>query len=785
MRRTKDEFLQDQINSNQSQIDQIQEKGYDDTGIRNDLAQEIVDREQGDKDLEDKILAEGDTRRVADEGLQSEIDTLAENLASLEIPDLDGYATEDYVDSAIDGIEFPETDLTGLATEEYVDGAVGAEADTRRVADEGLQQEVSTLADTVASLEIPSIDGLATEEYVDAGDKTLQDQIDTLENYDDSGIKQELADEIVAREEGDNELQTGLNREIIDRIKGDNELEAEITELALALESLLVQREHGQWKYVGYVIDNRPKPGEFALEDELSQSINYLAVNQTDIEGKFHGWGDISIGDYVEVVDLDNPENYALYVITDEPDGTGFTWFEVKLKDKGNNFLIGETCEIRFFQVNQEDLQLEDLDRRYLKKAGGDNMEGPLHVKGHSGDSRGTSRIKTLGVFSESNSALRLGTKTDRIYIEDENTKFNGGVLVNNIGPKTEDGRGVTLNVEGNNDKHLVTKKYVDTAVGSIEIPETDLSGYLPLDGSKVMTGNLTAPRVNIKTTDFDEGVLLVEGKRDNVNTVAARMTFSNSYNENAYGSLSWKGTDGQGWFEFNKDVDMARNGLHSVSRIRLLGDKSICDGNTSRITVGGNVEVQRAGSAKDGFTVLGRVGSNNSAKLLHTYHNSNADDAVNYLGKQEADNNIATVGYVKNQIGKIEIPEVGEAKGSLVSYKARMVYQANGNNDNQFYFTDVNGAATTGQAYSKFFLWKIPASCWVKSLTQNGVRNLGEVLIYNTTGTIMWTGSIITVEDPSRNTKIKIDTDRHYGSNAWNNGSIYMVELVMAFREK
>jgi len=113
------------------------------------------------------------------------------------------------------------------------------------------------------------------------------------------------------------------------------------------------------------------------------------------------------------------------------------------------------------------------------------------------------------------------------------------------------------------------------------------------------------------------------------------------------------------------------------------------------------------------------------------------------------------------------------------------MTYQTNGNVNNQFYFTDQYGAATTAQNVSKFFWWTIPNSCWVKSLTQNGVRNLGEVLIYNTSGTIMWTGSIITVQDPSTNTKIKIDTDRNYGTNAWNNGSIYMVELVMAFREK
>jgi hypothetical protein len=337
-------------------------------------------------------------------------------------------------------------------------------------------------------------------------DEVLDAKIDQESNLN-TVAHLKLEDQILrcyAWSEGDNEslerkltkVDEGLQAQIDDLPTteyvdtGDRTLQGEIDQIALALEALLVQREHGKWSYVGLVIDNRPsRPGQWALESDISQSTNYLAINQVDMDGVSHGWGDISIGDYVEVVDLDNPDNYALFVIDDEPDGTGFTFFEVKLKDRGGEFSIGEACEIRFFQVNEQDLQLEDLDRRYLKKAGGDNMEGPLHVKGHSGDSRGTSRIKTLGVFSESNSALRLGTTTDRIYIEDENTKFNGGILVNNIGPKTEDGRGVTLNVEGTNDKHLITKKYVDTA--------TDLDDrYLKLSGG-TMAGSATL-KVNV-----------------------------------------------------------------------------------------------------------------------------------------------------------------------------------------------------------------------------------------------------------------------------------------------
>lgn len=42
--------------------------------------------------------------------------------------DLSGYATEEYVNNAIEAIEIPEADLTGLATEEYVNNAISENA---------------------------------------------------------------------------------------------------------------------------------------------------------------------------------------------------------------------------------------------------------------------------------------------------------------------------------------------------------------------------------------------------------------------------------------------------------------------------------------------------------------------------------------------------------------------------------------------------------------------------------------------------------------------------------
>jgi hypothetical protein len=194
--------------------------------------------------------------------------------------------------------------------------------------------------------------------------------------------------------EGDNEslerkltkvdegLQAQIDENKDESESGDRHLQGEIDQIALALETLLVQREHGQWKYVGFSGDTIPRnAGEFALiSDDLSASDNIITLNQEDLEGKTHGFSDVEVGDYVEIVDLDEPANYVLFTVTKAPEGTGIVNVEVALKDKGQNILVGETCEIRFFQVNEQDLQLDDLDARYLRKTGGD-MSGTLNMK--------------------------------------------------------------------------------------------------------------------------------------------------------------------------------------------------------------------------------------------------------------------------------------------------------------------------------------------------------------------------------------------------------------------
>ena len=447
----------------------------------------------------------------------------------------------------------------------------------------------------------------------------------------------------------------------------DRQLQAEIDQLALGLETLLQQREAGKWKYIGFAGDNIPRnAGEFALaSDDLSAQDNVITLNQTDLDDKLHGFGDVDVGDYVEIVDLDKPDEYALFVVDSEPDGDGIVSINLKLKDKGNNFLVGTTCEIRFFAINEQDLNLTELDQRYLKLSGG------------------------------------------------------------------------------------------------------------------TMTGTLTTPRGEVKTVESaSEAVMLLEGNRTGTSNPAARLTMSNNHNANAYGSLSWKGVNGDGWFEFNKDVDMSGHGLHGATRVRLNGDKAICDGTTERIKVGGKVEIKRVGANTDGFKIEGRVDGDSTADLLGVYHNSgDNNDAINYFGKQEADDNLATVGYVKKQI-----PEGGKPALSLSFRGKSDTSRQYPFAANDFCPMTENGQSTNQMSQTRIIRWLPSEGHWAWDCEGFG-RQMGTLTFTRTGGDHAGTFIVEDVVNESNYIKIRVRPD--YAVNQFGSAWTYDCRLDSALREK
>lgn len=93
--------------------------------------------------------------------------------------DLTGYATEKYVDDAIDAIEIPKTDLTGYATEKYVDDAIEAidipETDLTGYATE------KYVDDAIAGIDIPDVSAYQTAEQVQTAISTALNAIGVAE----------------------------------------------------------------------------------------------------------------------------------------------------------------------------------------------------------------------------------------------------------------------------------------------------------------------------------------------------------------------------------------------------------------------------------------------------------------------------------------------------------------------------------------------------------------------------------------------------------------------------
>jgi len=312
----------------------------------------------------------------------------------------------------------------------------------------------------------------AAKVFVDEVDRTSQmrdeaigSKIDQESNLN-TVAHLKLEDQILrcyAWSEGDNEslerkltkVDEGLQAQIDDLPTteyvdtGDRTLQAEIDQIGLALETLLVQREHGQWKYVGFSGDTIPRnAGEFALiSDDLSATDNIITLNTTDLEGTTHGFGDVDVGDYVEIVDLDEPANYVLFVVAEKPEGTGIVNVEVTLKDKGQNILVGETCEIRFFAVNEQDLQLEDLDQRFLKKTGGD-MAGGINMR--------TNPVLGVQYLGLTGAKAIQEAQTTRI-------KLDGKVVITRVGDN-KDG----FVIKGRNDTDLLSAYHNSSDLDSI-----------------------------------------------------------------------------------------------------------------------------------------------------------------------------------------------------------------------------------------------------------------------------------------------------------------------------
>ena len=203
--------------------------------------------------------------------------------------------------------------------------------------------------------------------------------------------------------------------------------------------------------------------------DVMTGSLETPAVKTSAIEQR-DGWGiEVTGGLYV-----DNGDDPALYVMKGgrsqielSADGSVTLW-NGYTEFKDTELVTKEYVDGQIDAIPETDLS------DYVSKTGGDEMEGPLNVKNQpDGSSRDTSRINTLGVFSNQSSYLALGTTGTKVYVGQDDTSFINPIKVPEI-QERNDGDGiavtgqVTLGSEGTEEGHAVTKGYVDGRVDEV-----------------------------------------------------------------------------------------------------------------------------------------------------------------------------------------------------------------------------------------------------------------------------------------------------------------------------
>ncbi len=247
-------------------------------------------------DLENSVTEEGISKAIED--------YLTENPVEV---DLTGYATEDFVNNAVNSIEIPEIpDLSpyalkkdipsveGLASETYVNEAISnidfPETDlsnyyTKAETNTAINKAKPDLTTYAKKTEIPSIEGLATENYVDNAIDTIEFPETDLSNY---YTKQETNTEI---EKSKQDLTPYAKRTALLNYYNKQETETAINTVNNNIDKAVEAME----KEINNVANKIPtktseltNDSKFITEDNTEEIIE-SALTQAKASGEFNG----------------------------------------------------------------------------------------------------------------------------------------------------------------------------------------------------------------------------------------------------------------------------------------------------------------------------------------------------------------------------------------------------------------------------------------------------------------------------------------------------------------
>lgn len=144
----------------------------------------------------------------------------------------------------------------------------------------------------------------------------------------------------------------------------------DLEELQVEVDALATTREAGLWEVI---VTASPSEGEVHfLTTSMTLADNIMTINSTDLYGNVHGWADLEVGDYVEVVqetagDSKSVGSYGLFQVKVDNPGTGMRVLELTQDQGVGDLTRGSNVFIKVFHANN-DLDLAELDARYALK---------------------------------------------------------------------------------------------------------------------------------------------------------------------------------------------------------------------------------------------------------------------------------------------------------------------------------------------------------------------------------------------------------------------------------
>ena len=172
---------------------------------------------------------------------------------------------------------------------------------------------------------------------------------------------------------------TNIDDQIVNKRYVDEKnafLQGEIVELEEEIEGIAITSERGEW-----VSSTNIGSGEFRMIGLNGNTIYYdnrdfinaIAFNNVDADGATHGWGEVEVGDILEL--LDKPDtDYGIFEITNISLGGGTSTFTVDYIKGVGEATVGDRTRIKIF-AKPTGGNLED----YVRIAG-DDMTGRLRM---------------------------------------------------------------------------------------------------------------------------------------------------------------------------------------------------------------------------------------------------------------------------------------------------------------------------------------------------------------------------------------------------------------------